>query len=159
MNQLAKILATGFGTGLAPVAPGSIGALLGTFAIFILYKIEIFSSEDILKSSIYLIVLSIFVTVLGVWASNKLEPEWGHDNQKIVIDEIAGVFVTLIFIPIHLKSILFGYILFRIFDIWKPLGIRKLDQIKSGWGVMLDDIAAGVLANICLQLAILSKLI
>jgi phosphatidylglycerophosphatase A len=83
-----------------------------------------------------------------------LEPEWGHDPQKIVIDEIIGFWIAMIAVPYTAWTLFAGFVLFRIFDIWKPLGIRKMEKFKGGWGVMLDDVLAGIYANIVLQVLI-----
>ena len=70
----------------------------------------------------------------------------------MVIDEVVGVWISLFWLPLTWQHLLIGFCLFRLFDIWKPLGIRQLEKIPNGWGVMLDDVAAGIYANICLQI-------
>jgi phosphatidylglycerophosphatase A len=79
------------------------------------------------------------------------ERMWGEDASKIVIDEVLGMFLTLCFVPFSWTNLLLGFVLFRFYDIVKPFGIRKLEQYPHGWGVMLDDAAAGVAANGTLQ--------
>lgn len=87
-----------------------------------------------------------------------LEEEWGEDPSKVVIDETVGLWISMLFIPINTYTLILAFILFRFFDILKPLGIRKLDQLKNSWGVMLDDILAGVYANMVLQLIVYTLL-
>jgi phosphatidylglycerophosphatase A len=95
---------------------------------------------------------------LGVWSANKVEAEWGEDSYRVVIDEVAGMCLTLCFVPVRWPYIVIGLLLFRFFDIAKPLGIRKMENLTGGWGVMMDDMLAGVYANLLLQVVVLSKL-
>jgi phosphatidylglycerophosphatase A len=87
-----------------------------------------------------------------VWGANQVEVSWGKDSSKIVIDEVAGMMISLLFIPSTAINILVALILFRFFDILKPLMIRKLEKWPKGWGVMGDDVLAGIYSNIVLQL-------
>lgn len=109
------------------------------------------------------ILLQLFVTVstiiIGIWSGNVVEAEWGKDSSKVVIDEVGGMFVSVLLVPVSVYTILAGLILFRFFDIVKPLGIRRMERFKGGWGVMLDDLLAGVYANVVLQLVIYFNLI
>jgi len=95
------------------------------------------------------------ILVLGTWSAGKVEAAWGKDSSKVVIDEVAGMCLTLLFIPIKWQYVLIGLVLFRFFDIAKPLYIRRMEQLNGGWGVMLDDVLAGVYSNIVLQLIVL----
>jgi phosphatidylglycerophosphatase A len=143
LNNLAKIIATFFGAGYGPIAPGTIGAI---FAFIISYFITL-----LYPSSFVLIhILMIFVFyVLGVWATNEVSKEWGSDPSKVVVDEAVGFWVAIVYFGPSLFHLCLGLLLFRIFDIWKPLGIRKIDEIShSGHAVMLDDVAAGLLSGI-----------
>ncbi|HMH34477.1 MAG TPA: phosphatidylglycerophosphatase A, partial [Puia sp.] len=79
---------------------------------------------------------------------------WGKDNQRIVIDEWAGMCVALLWIPLFPRYILPAFLLFRFFDIVKPLFIKKLEQLPGGWGVMFDDLLAGLYTNLLLQLVV-----
>lgn len=144
-----KTIATGFGSGYAPIAPGTVGAALGCLLLWLyVHFIGIFNYWYF---QLGFILLTALTTVIGAIATQEVEKEWGEDPSRVVIDEIIGVWISLLFMPLTLKNIIIGFVLFRIFDIWKPLGIRKLEAIKNGWGVMLDDVLAGVYANICLQ--------
>jgi phosphatidylglycerophosphatase A len=135
------IIATGFGTGFSPFAPGTVGAAL---AALIWCVLAIFLPVSfLLYATIFLILL---FTILGIWSSNVLEPVWGKDPSRIVVDEMVGMWIALLAVTPadHWYYILLAFILFRLFDIFKPCGIRKMENLKGGVGVMMDDILAGV---------------
>lgn len=138
------------GLGLIPLAPGTFGALGG---LGIGYLIKLYTVEP----NIYLIILIIIFTLSGVYSSNKIIPEWGKDPSRIVIDEVVGMWISMLFIPNSILIMLTAFVLFRLFDIFKPLFIRKFELFPRGWGIMLDDIAAGCVANIVLQVFIVLK--
>jgi len=98
--------------------------------------------------------LALLSYVVGILAINRLPNTWKQDDGRIVIDEAHGIFITLSFVPFSLENLIIGFILFRFFDILKPLGIKKLDQLHNTHGVMLDDTLAGVYANIVLQVIV-----
>lgn len=104
-----------------------------------------------------LVALTIFT--IGVFAANKVEEYWGKDNYRVVIDEVAGMYITMMFIPLNITTLIVGLILFRLFDIIKPFYIRKLEKLPGGVGVMMDDVLAGIYANLVLQLAIFVRLL
>ena len=105
------------------------------------------------------LLITAFITTIGIWSATVVEPQWGKDSYRVVIDEVAGMCLSLLFIPIHLKTLLAGLVLFRLFDILKPFGIRRLEKLSGGWGVMLDDLLAGLYANLVLQGALAFKLL
>jgi phosphatidylglycerophosphatase A len=105
------------------------------------------------------VVVFAILTAVGIFVSNKLEAVWGKDSGKIVIDEVAGMCCTLLFIPSHWYWALLGLAAFRFFDIVKPGFIQSAEKLPAGWGVMGDDIAAGVCANILLQLILVTNII
>lgn len=137
-------LAFGFGSGLAPVAPGTFGTLAA---------IPLYLLMQTLTLPIYLAITAI-VCIVGVWICGKSSELLGvHDHSGIVWDEFAGYFVTMIAAPAGWLWIIIGFALFRLFDIWKPWPISVLDkQVHGGLGIMVDDILAGFFALICLQL-------
>ena len=92
------------------------------------------------------------VLLVGVVAGNRLEAQWGKDSSRIVLDEVAGMCCTLLFIPHTLLYAGCGLVLFRFFDIVKPFYIREAEKLPGGWGVMLDDLAAGICASLLLQI-------
>lgn len=97
------------------------------------------------------LVVTIFITLVGIWSGNVVSKIWGHDPARVVIDEAAGMCISLLFLPVNIKYILSALILFRFFDIVKPLYIKKMERFPGGWGIMLDDVLAGIYANIILQ--------
>jgi len=86
-----------------------------------------------------------------------MEAKWGKDSYRIVIDEVAGMCLSLLFIPVRWQYMVIGLLLFRFFDIAKPLYIRKMEQLHGGWGVMMDDMLAGLYSNLALQVIVLFK--
>ncbi len=89
-------------------------------------------------------LLTVGLLGLGTWAAQRVEPAWGKDSYRVVIDEVAGVWVGLLGVPLTGPRLLVGLLLFRFFDIVKPLGIRKMEKLPGGFGVMLDDVLAGI---------------
>ena len=145
---LPVLIGTGFGSGFSPVAPGTAGALLASIIWLVLYFL--------LPYSILLWVtaaLVIIFTFAGIWAANKLETYWGEDPSRIVVDEMVGVWIPLLAVPADERwfwYVIGAFCLFRIFDIAKPLGIRQMEDLKGGVGVMMDDILAGIYSFILL---------
>ncbi len=144
MNRFLLFLATGFGVGYSPIAPGTAGTLL---AIPIYY----FLSE--IPPPLYEITLIGFF-FLSIWISENAEGFFGKkDDQRIVIDEIIGFLITMLWVPKTTRFIIIGFFLFRFFDILKPFPIRRLEKrLKGGFGVVLDDVMAAIYANIILHL-------
>jgi phosphatidylglycerophosphatase A len=144
ISRFFLLLATGFGVGYSPVAPGTLGTLI---AIPIYY----FLSD--IPSPIYEITLIGFF-FLAVWISENTEIFFSKkDDHRIVIDEMMGFLITVLWVPKAILFIIVGFILFRFFDILKPFPIRHLEKrLKGGFGVVLDDVVAGVYANIVLHL-------
>ncbi|MCC8426237.1 phosphatidylglycerophosphatase A [Mucilaginibacter sp. UR6-11] len=141
-----KLAATVFGIGYLGKGVGTVAAFFGCICWYLLWHNTTPAAPAI--------ALTLAVTVLGIWSGNKVEPLWGKDHGRVVIDEVAGMFLTLLFIPVTIPYIITGFVLFRFFDIAKPLLIRKLEALPGGWGVMADDLLAGVYANILLQVII-----
>ncbi|MDH4099414.1 MAG: phosphatidylglycerophosphatase A [Nitrospirota bacterium] len=146
MNRAAVFIATGGGAGYSPWAPGTAGSLVGILPALLLSQI----------SPIAGLGLIIAVTLAGVWASSVAEKHFDKkDASPIVIDEIAGQMITLWLVPPSVGFVVAGFLLFRFFDILKPFPARQLqDNLPGGWGVMMDDVAAGIYANLCLQIAL-----
>jgi len=144
MNYFILILATGFGVGYSPVAPGTLGTLVAIPVYYFLSNIS---------SPIYEITLVGFF-FLSVWISGNAEIYFGKkDDQRIVIDEMMGFLITMLWVPKTIHFIIIAFFLFRFFDILKPFPIRHLEKkFKGGFGVVLDDVMAGVYASIILHL-------
>lgn len=152
MLQLYKIIASVCGIGYIPKGSGTFGALFACLLIITIQQNLILSVQ---YYYILLLVLSIIFTFIGRYAAKKVEPLWGEDASKIVIDEVVGMWLTLCFVPYSLTAIGIGFVLFRFFDIYKPLNIRNFEKYANGWGVMLDDVMAGIWSNLVLQLILL----
>jgi phosphatidylglycerophosphatase A len=144
MNRFFLVLATGFGVGYSPVAPGTLGTLIA---------IPVYYFLSAIPSPIYEITLIGFF-FLSVWISGNAEIFFGKkDDQRIVIDEMMGFLITMLWVPKTILFVTIGFFLFRLFDILKPFPIRRLEKrLKGGFGVVLDDVMAGVYANIILHL-------
>jgi phosphatidylglycerophosphatase A len=151
MRNIYILFVTVFGVGFSPFAPGTAGAILACGFLWLFEKFHLISTTTSPFLYINLIVVTI---ILGIIATNKLENDWGKDPSKVVIDEVVGMWITMLFIPLTWLNILIGFILFRFFDIAKPLGIKKMEDLGGGLGVMADDMLAGIYANIVLQIII-----
>ncbi|MDR2469150.1 MAG: phosphatidylglycerophosphatase A [Tannerella sp.] len=139
-NLFDKIIATGFGSGYCPIAPGTAGTLVAALIWTMLWYF--LSPDALLWTTAILIAL---FTLLGVRTAGVMESLWGKDPARVVVDEMVGVWIPLLAAGdgqwYHLAV---AVVAFRLFDIFKPLGIRRLERIGGGWGIMLDDIAAGL---------------
>lgn len=96
-------------------------------------------------------LLTLGVLALGTLAAQRVEPAWGKDSSRVVIDEVAGMWVGMLLVPVTGPNLLVGLLLFRFFDIAKPLFIRNMEQLPGGVGVMMDDVLAGLYTNLLLQ--------
>ncbi len=137
-------IAFGFGSGTIPFAPGTCGTLMA-IPLYLLIR-------D-LPLAVYLGILMVSI-VAGVWVCDVTEKQLGiHDYKGIVWDEVCGYGVTMLAAPQGWQWVVLGFFLFRLFDIWKPWPIGWLDKyVQGGFGVMIDDVLAGVYAWVVLQL-------
>lgn len=144
LKDPGHLLSFGFGSGLSPYAPGTMGTLA---AIPLFLCAAYFGSMIVLVSCLV-------ISIAGIYLCERTTRALGvHDHSAIVWDEIAGYFVTMLFVPVSIISVILGFVLFRLFDILKPWPISVIDsRLKGGLGVMLDDILAGVFACVILQL-------
>ncbi|MGM0411224.1 MAG: phosphatidylglycerophosphatase A family protein [Bacillota bacterium] len=138
-----KFLVTGFFIGLIPGAPGTYGSLLALLFIYLF---------SITNNIIFLITFIIIATITSYLDELYTGIE---DNPQVVIDEIAGIFITFLAIEYNLLYLVIGFILFRLFDIFKPLLIDEVQKLPYGIGVMADDILAGIMANLILRIIII----
>ena len=136
-------LAFGFGSGFSPVAPGTVGTLIGIPIVLLLS----------LLPTLFFAIGAGLIALLSIWLAGLVTEDIGkEDHPAIVIDEIAGYVVTMAMIPLTWWSIITGFFIFRLFDIWKPPPIGWLDQNwHGGFGITADDLIAGVYANLVLQ--------
>jgi phosphatidylglycerophosphatase A len=139
-------MATGGYVGRIPWAPGTWGSLLGLPIIYALAQL----------SPAWAAIGCAVLTAGAVWVAGRAERQLGvKDPGCIVIDEMAGMTVALLGIPLTTGTGIAGFLLFRLFDIWKPWPVRTLERrLRGGWGIVMDDIAAGVLANIVLRIGL-----
>jgi phosphatidylglycerophosphatase A len=144
--DLHKIIATGLGIGFIQRGSGTIAAAV-CCAIWYLVSA---GSHDPLPA----LLVTVVITGVGVWSAGKVEKYWGVDNNRVVIDEIAGMCISLVFVPVGFATVLTAFVLFRFFDIVKPAYIRRAENLPGGWGVMADDVLAGVYTNMLVQVAI-----
>ena len=135
-------IATGFGSGFSPVAPGTVGALVATVAWL--------SASAVMAPAFLAMVtgfLAMVATIVGTWATGRVQPYWGADPSRVVIDEMAGMWLALTACPHGSLGFAAGaFVLFRLFDIFKPMGIRVLDSRHGAFWVMADDLLAGAYA-------------
>ncbi len=145
--QLLKIIVGSvLGTGFIPFAPATFASLITIPLILLLYPFPV----------IYLIS-TVALFIMGVFLSSDLEKIWGKDARKITIDELVGMLITFCLIPMpilggqRITALLVGFFLFRFFDIVKLPLIKKSQELPGGFGVMVDDLLAAILANLCLR--------
>ena len=139
-QKWCAFVATGFGSGFWPWGPGTAGAFVATVMWLV---VGVFVSEPMLIA--LTLGAAIIATIAGSWTTDQLEPVWGEDPSRVVIDEMIGVWIPLLVCPQgNYWYALAAFVLFRFFDILKPLGIRSLDRRHGGFWVMADDILAGV---------------
>jgi len=146
MTDPVLFLAFGFGSGLAKKAPGTCGtvAAIPIYLLLVLTGLPIYS------------LLTIIITVVGIWICGQAADKLGeHDFGGIVWDEVAGYLITMWLVPFSWQTALAGFVLFRLFDIVKPWPIIWLDQhVQGGFGIMIDDVLAGIFAGGVLWLAV-----
>ncbi len=141
-QRLAFVLATGFGSGYSPVAPGTAGSAVGLLFVWAMSLLDLTGQ----------VVFTLVVTVLSIVAADIVAKSVGlKDPGLIVADEIAGMMVTMIAIPLTAKSLLLGFILFRVMDVVKPPPARQFERFKGGVGIVADDLMAGVYAQLALR--------
>lgn len=155
MKRLAIFIATGAFSGYSPIASGTVASLWGIFLVLLL----------IMLPSAWYLPLVLIILIISVWASDKSEPEFNQkDPHEIVIDEIACYPIAAAFMPLGAPYFLelnrwalftwlaCAFLLFRFFDIYKPPPAHKLQELPGGWGIVIDDVFAGIYALIVMQI-------
>jgi phosphatidylglycerophosphatase A len=146
----AKLVATFFGTGLIHPGPGSWGSAA---TVLLWWLLSAWINPHWQPAATTLLAAT--AILLGIPAATQMARSTGlKDPQFVVIDEVAGQFITLIAVPVSWKSLLLGFILFRGFDIVKPPPVRQLEHLPEGTGIVLDDVGAGLYALALMQLAL-----
>ncbi len=144
LRHPVHLLSLGFGSGCAPKAPGTMGTLVGVL---------LYLPMQLLAWPYYLALLLLLIGA-GIWLCGQTAKALGvHDHPGIVWDEITGYLLTMLAAPKGVLWIILGFVLFRLFDIWKPWPIRLLDkQLKGGFGVMADDLLAAIFSLTIIQI-------
>lgn len=145
-GRLRLLLATGGGVGYAPVVSGTFGSVPGVALAWGLHAAGGWWA---------VLAALVVITAAGTWAADAAERHFGRkDPREVVVDEIAGQMMTLLFVPLTARTLASGFVLFRIFDVLKPYPARSLERLPGGPGIMADDLAAGIYANLLLQAAV-----
>lgn len=145
--RLATVVGTGLGAGYSPIAPGTAGSLVG-LALF--WPMQRLSGPF----QVALVVLAFFV---GVFASSVVAERAGRKDPGLVtVDEVVGMWTSLLFVPLTPVTLAAGFFLFRLLDVLKPYPARALEDLPGGWGIMSDDLMAGLYANLALRAALLA---
>jgi phosphatidylglycerophosphatase A len=148
--NINKIIASWLGIGYLK-GGGTVAAAVTCVLLYLLQQEGVFYHWWVLPAA------TVIVTLIGIYVGNQVEADWGKDSYRVVIDEVAGQMVALLFVPLTVTNLVIALVLFRFFDILKPLGIRKLEKLPAGTGVMMDDVLAGIYANIILLLIVLIR--
>ena len=147
-TNLSHILATWFGCGYAPVAPGTVGSLAAVAIAFALH-------EALGWQPYWFAVLAIVLLVPGIWSADVVARAAGtKDPGLVVVDEVIGQWITIAgAVTLNWKSWVLAFALFRIFDIWKPPPVRQLERLRGGLGIVADDVMAGIYGAIVIFIA------
>jgi phosphatidylglycerophosphatase A len=146
-HPLVMLLATGFGSGMIRPYSGSWGSIPPTL---LAWAIQRQGNELVFMAS------TLAVIAISVWAADHAEPLFGHDSGRIVIDEWAGIFVCYLGLPGQAWVMIPVFVLFRIFDVWKPWPARRLESLPGGLGVTADDLMAAVYTNVAVRIVLLA---
>jgi phosphatidylglycerophosphatase A len=140
--RIATLIATAGYVGFVPVAPGTFGSAVG---------LAVYAVVSVPNSwAVEALVLAV-VLVVGIWAADHVEREMGKDPGAVVVDEVAGMLVTLAFLDVSITGALTGFFIFRALDVVKPPPARRLEDLHGGPGIMLDDVMAGIYSNVALR--------
>ncbi|MCL4847569.1 MAG: phosphatidylglycerophosphatase A [Acidobacteria bacterium] len=143
MRHVALAVATCLGAGYAPFAPGTVGSAVG----LLVYAAVRAAGGGAVEAAAVVVVFAV-----GVWASSVAERHFGRtDPGPVVVDEVAGMLVTLLFVPVSVTGAILAFLLFRVFDVVKPYPANRLERLHGGFGIMADDVMAGVYANVVLR--------
>ncbi|MBU8933283.1 MAG: phosphatidylglycerophosphatase A [candidate division Zixibacteria bacterium] len=145
MKRIAiKMIASGFYSGYSPLIPGTTGTIPAWLIAYYL----------IAGNLSVLIAATVVTTALSIWVAGEAESYYGHDSKKIVMDEWAGMFIAIILVPFSLTNYAIAFVAFRIFDVIKLPPAAQAERLPRGWGVTMDDVVAGIQANIATRVVI-----
>jgi phosphatidylglycerophosphatase A len=146
ITACATVLATGFGSGYAPFAPGTAGSALGVLLFWPLQKLALAPQ----------VTLAAVLFLVGVAAASHVARRVGQEDPSIVVwDEVIGMWVSLLALPFRPRIVILGFVLFRLLDVVKPYPARDFERLPGGWGIMADDVMAGIYANLILRVVLL----
>jgi phosphatidylglycerophosphatase A len=146
-DTVAVVVATGLGLGYSPLAPGTFGAALGVALFWLARGWPLWAQA----------AGAVVLFFVGVAASNRLATLLGKkDPGRAVIDEVAGMWVSLLMLPLGWRTALAAFVAFRITDTLKPWPARQMEGLRGGWGIMADDMMAGVYANLLVRVVLLA---
>ena len=150
LYQLANLLATGLYVAyLTPYAKATL-ASAATVAVYYFAASELGPDDAVLRGA-YVLAAVVAISIIGVWASRAVAAHDGdEDPSRVVIDEVAGQLLAVVALPLEAGWMFAAFVAFRLFDVLKPLGIKRLENIGNGIGIMLDDLAAGLAAGVIL---------
>lgn len=143
-DKLVRFIATGFYSGYSPQVPGTVGSVPAWLVAFFLIG----------DNTPVLAMVTVVTFCISIWSAGRVEQTLGHDAKKIVIDEWTGMFLALLFIPYSFVNYLIAFFAFRAFDVMKLPPATQAEKLPGGWGVTMDDVVAGVQANILTRLVI-----
>ena len=146
---VTKLFASALFSGYSPIASGTVGSMVA----LAFYFIPGFESLLIISTSI------LIVFILGIKTANTMEQRYGHDPAEVTIDEVVGMWISLFLLPKKIFIVIAAFFVFRFFDIFKPFPARKFDNMHGGFGIMMDDVIAGIYSNIIIQLALLIPMV
>ena len=146
MTRLAFAIATVFKAGYVPIAPGTIGSVVGLLVFWLIKDSALFTVQMLVIGALFFV---------GVWASMIVEQDLERQDPGIVvIDEVVGMLISLMLLPATTTVIFLAFFLFRLFDIVKPYPARWCEQLSGGWGIMMDDVVAGLYANLLIHITL-----
>ena len=145
INFFEKLLGSGFYTGYMPFASGTFGSLAG----LMIYYIPGFGKPVILIPAIIIFMF------YGIYVGSKFEKEYGKDPAECTIDEVVGMWISLLLLPKNVYISIFAFLIWRAFDITKPSPARQAEKLKGGLGIMMDDVIAGIYSNIFVRAVLL----
>ena len=154
IDRLALLWGTGFGTGYSPVVSGTVGTLVGIPLYLVLHRFTFDRFGMAAGAALFLAVTGLLFFA-GVAAANRLEQRFkAKDPSQVVADEVVGYLVAVCAITPSLTSVIVTFVLFRIFDIVKPFPARRSEKLPGGWGIMVDDLWAGLYANLAARVCL-----
>jgi phosphatidylglycerophosphatase A len=153
------------GVGYIPFAPGTFGSLLGLLAwiaipdkwIGLAWKMYIPNLNILPNAHDYMVYsfalgMTLLLSLIAVWITGKAEKNLGHDSPKIILDEVCGMWLSVMFLPRTWMLYIYAFVLFRVFDIAKPYPVKRIQNLPAGWGIVADDLTAAVFVNVLLQM-------